>query len=150
MIGGLAQRGCGQEAYNLFLQMVSEGFPPDATTYVSLLNSASANHEALEWVTVVHADAVKSRRPLDLRVGNALVHMYAKNGSIADARLVFDRMVERDLITGNVMIGGLTQHGCGHEAYNLFLQMLREGLPLDATTCVSLLSARVASNGVME
>ncbi len=28
----------------------------------------------------------------DLRIGSALVHMYAESGSINDARLLFDRM----------------------------------------------------------
>ena len=62
------------------------------------------------------------------RVGTALVNMYAKGGCIDDARLVFDRMEDRNVITWNVMIGGLAQHGCGHEAYQLFLQMERGGL----------------------
>jgi hypothetical protein len=42
--------------------------------------------------------------------------MYAKSGSVDDARLVFDRMEERDVVTWNVMIGGFAQHGCGYEA----------------------------------
>jgi pentatricopeptide repeat protein len=36
---------------------------------------------------------------LDLRVGNALVHMYAKCGSMDDMELAFHRMEEWDVIT---------------------------------------------------
>src|SRR5450759_5208686 len=91
MIGGLAEHGHGHEAHRLFLQMTQEGFEPDAFTVASILNP-SASAGALEWVKEVHGHACKAGLESDLRVGNALVHMYAKSGSIDDARDVFDRM----------------------------------------------------------
>ena len=148
MIGGLAQHGFGHEAFSLFLQMQRGGFVPDAITYVSIL-SACASAGALEWVKEVHSHALRAGLESDVRVGNALVHMYAKSGSIDDARLVFDRMVERDVVTWTVMIGGLAQHGFGHEAFSLFLQMERGGFVPDAITYVSILSA-CASAGALE
>ena len=148
MIGGLAEHGCGHEAYELFLQMKREGFKPNAITYISILN-ACASAGALEWVKEVHTHAREAGFESDVRVGNALVHMYAKCGSIADARLAFDKMEERDVVTWNVMIGGLAEHGCGHEAYELFLQMKREGLKPDAFTYASFLNA-CASAGALE
>ena len=148
MIGGLAQHGCGHEAYELFLQMQREGFKPDAVTYASILN-ACASAGALEWVKEVHMHAREAGFESDVRVGSALVHMYAKCGSIDDARLAFDKMEERDVITWSVMIGGLAEHGCGHEAYELFLQMQREGFKPDAVTYASILNA-CASAGALE
>ena len=148
MIGGLAEHGCGHEAYELFLQMKREGFKPDAITYMSILN-ACASAGALEWVKEVHTHAREAGFESDVRVGNALVHMYAKCGSIDDARLAFDKMEERDVVTWNVMIGGLAEHGCGHEAYELFLQMKREGFKPDAITYMSILNA-CASAGALE
>ena len=148
MIGGLAEHGCGHEAYDLFLQMKREGFKPNAITYISILN-ACASAGALEWVKEVHTHAREAGFESDVRVGNALVHMYAKCGSIDDARLAFDKMEERDVVTWNVMIGGLAEHGCGHEAYELFLQMKREGLKPDAFTYASILNA-CASAGALE
>ena len=148
MIGGLAQHGFGHEAFSLFLQMQRGGFVPNAITYVSIL-SACASAGALEWVKEVHSHAMRAGLESDVRVGNALVHMYAKSGSINDARVVFDRMVERDVVTWNVMIGGLAQHGFGHEAFSLFLQMQRGGFVPNAVTYVSILSA-CASTGALE
>ena len=148
MIGGLAEHGCGHEAYELFLQMKREGFKPNAITYISILN-ACASAGALEWVKEVHTHAREAGFESDVRVGNALVHMYAKCGSIDDARLAFDKMEERDVVTWTVMIGGLAEHGCGHEAYGLFLQMKREGLKPDAFTYASILNA-CASAGALE
>ncbi|CAM6127608.1 unnamed protein product [Calypogeia fissa] len=148
MIGGLAQHGCGCEAYRLFSQMRREGFEPDAITYLNILN-VSASVGALEWVREVHGHASKTLLESDVRVGNAIVHMYAESGSLDDARLVFDRMEKRDVFTWNVMIGGLAKHGCGHEAYRLFLRMRREGFEPDAITYMNILNAS-ASVGASE
>ncbi|CAM6091803.1 unnamed protein product [Calypogeia fissa] len=148
IIGGLAKHGRGHEAYRLFLQMRQEGFEPDAITYMSILN-ASASAGALEWVREVHAHARKAGLESDVRVGSALVHMYARSGSIDDAQLVFDRMETRNVYTWTVMIGGLAEHGCGHEAYQLFLQMRQEGFEPNAITYVNILNAS-ASAGALE
>ena len=147
MIGGLVQHGCGHEAYELFLQMKREGFKPNAITYMSILN-ACASTGALEWVKEVHRHAREAGFESDVRVGNALVHMYAKCGSIDDARLAFDKMEERNVVTWTVMIGGLAEHGCGHEAYELFLQMKREGFKPDAITYMSILNACVSAGAL--
>ena len=128
--------------------MIREGCEPDAFTYASILN-ASASAGALEWVKDVHGHASKAGLDSDMRVGNALVHMYAKSGSIEDARKVFDRMEERDVVTWNVMIGGLAEHGHGQEAYRLFLQMRQKGFKPDAFTVASILNPS-ASAGALE
>jgi pentatricopeptide repeat protein len=83
-------------------------------------------------------------------LSNALIHAYAKCGDIDDAREVFDRIEERNVRTWNTMIGGLAQHGCGREAYELFLRMQRSDQPgiscvPDATTYVSILNPSCAS-----
>jgi pentatricopeptide repeat protein len=140
MIGGLAQHGFGHEAYRLFLQMQNEGLVPNATTYLSILNPC-ASTGALEWVKGVHSHAVKAGLELDLHVGNALIHMYAKSGSVDDARIVFDRMENRNLVTWNAMIGGLAQHGRGLEAYRLFGEMIAEGVKPDECSLVGVLTA---------
>jgi pentatricopeptide repeat protein len=89
MIGRIVQHDFGGDAYDMFIRMQQVGFKLDARTYVSILN-ACASAGALEWVKEVHNQAREAGFELDLRVGNALVHIYAKYGSMDDARLVFD------------------------------------------------------------
>lgn len=48
-----------------------------------------------------------------MRLGTALVHIYAKFGSIGDARVLFDRMEKQNAVTWTAMIGGLAEHGYG-------------------------------------
>ena len=148
MIGAYAGSGRGVEAYDLYVKMKEEGFQPDAATYVSLLNDC-ASTGALEWVKDVHRHILEGGYESDVRVGNALVHMYAKSGSIEDARMVFDRMKERDVITWNVMIGAYAGSGQGVEAYDLYLKMKEEGFQPNAVTYMSLLND-CASTGALE
>lgn len=116
--------------------MIHEGFKPNAYTYTNILN-APASASA---VRAVHKHAKEAGLDTDLRVGNALVHTYSKSGSLLEARLVFDRMKQRDVITWTALIGGLAQHGHGHEAYRLLLEMEQEpGLKPNAITYTSLL-----------
>ena len=148
MIGAYAGSGRGVEAYDLYLKMKEEGFQPDAVTYMSLLNDC-ASTGALEWVKDVHKHILEGGYESDVRMGNALVHMYAKSGSIEDARMVFDRMKERDVITWTVMIGAYAGSGRGVEAYDLYLKMKEEGFQPDAVTYMSLLND-CASTGALE
>ena len=148
MIGAYAGSGRGVEAYDLYLKMKEEGFQPNAVTYMSLLNDC-ASTGALEWVKDVHRHILEKGHESDVRVRNALVHMYAKSGSIEDARMVFDRMKERDVITWTVMIGAYAGSGRGVEAYDLYLKMKEGGFQPNAVTYVSLLND-CASIGALE
>lgn len=66
---------------------------------MQILN-ACASVAALDWVKEVHSDALEAGFQSDIRVGNALVHMYAKSGSeLHDARVVFNRMKKRNVIS---------------------------------------------------
>lgn len=106
MIGAFGEAGRGDEAFGLFLQMQQNGFVPNAFTYSRILNPCPSAG-ALQWVGEVHAHALEAELESDVRVGSALVHMYAKTGSIDAARKVFNRVVNRDVVTWTVVIGGL-------------------------------------------
>ena len=139
MIVGYAEHGHCGGAFEIFRQMQQVGMKPDQITYMSILN-ACVCPTALERGKEVHAHIIDSGYPCDVRVGNALVNMYAKCGSIGDARLVFDKMGKRDVITWNALIGGLALYGCGQEALQVFEQMKEWAKP-NLVTFVGVLSA---------
>ena len=122
MIVGYAQNGHCEEAFEVFRQMQRVGMKPDQITYMSILN-ACACPVALERGREVHAHIIDAGLQSDVRVGTALVNMYAKCGSIRDARLVFDKMGNRNVISWNAMIAGYAQHGHCEEAFEVFRQM---------------------------
>lgn len=140
MMKAYVDSGSNEDALRLLLQMKQEGIKPDAGTFSIILN-ASTSLRPLQWVKEIHSHVLEAGVESDLRVSSALIRMYAKSGSIDDAREVFDRMKERDLITWTVMIGAYAGCDCGEEAYRLLLQMKQEGFKPDAITFLSILNA---------
>ncbi|KAG0598862.1 hypothetical protein M758_12G106600 [Ceratodon purpureus] len=140
LIAGYAAAGCSEEALTAFRQMQSEEYQPDKVTYMNSLN-ACANSGALEQGKSIHAQLLELGFVSDMGVGNALVHMYAKCGSIIDARQVFDQMTSRDIISWTTLIRGYAQYGSGRDALEIFEQMKTEGIQPDERTFVGVLSA---------
>ncbi|KAE9455942.1 hypothetical protein C3L33_12164, partial [Rhododendron williamsianum] len=74
-------------------------------------------------------------------VGNALVDMYAKCGSLNRALTIFNGMANKDLVSWNSMIQGLAMHGYGEKALKLFYRMKQEGFAPDRVTFIGVLCA---------
>lgn len=55
-----------------------------------------------------------------------LVRMYAKRGSLKDARQVFDKLVKTDIFSWTSIILIYAHHGDSEEAFKTFLRMVRE------------------------
>ncbi|CAN5964105.1 unnamed protein product [Sphagnum jensenii] len=140
MILGHVKCGQGQKALELFQQMNKEGVQPDSVTFVGVLN-ACASIVALEEGRCVHQQIIESGWDSNVFVGNSLVDMYAKCGSMEDAQTVFNKMPSHDVISWNAILGGCAMHGHGNEALKLFEQMCEEGVKPDDITFVCLLSA---------
>eukprot|EP01018_Ginkgo_biloba_P035432 Gb_20153 [translate_table: standard] len=139
IIAGYAQQGHHEEALKLFYQLPEAGMKPNEVTFASVL-SALAGLTALEHGKQVHDHLIRSGIESHVILGNGLVDMYSKCGSIDDARLVFDRMSEKSVITWNAMIAGYGKHGRGKDAVQLFEQMQWEGTKPDSVTFLALLS----------
>jgi pentatricopeptide repeat protein len=61
----------------------------------------------------IHGYALRHALDSDVAVGSALVDMYAKCGSLALSRAVFDRLPRRNVITSNVLVMAYGMHGLG-------------------------------------
>lgn len=124
LIAAYARKGEGHNAVKMFLDMKRHGFEPTHFTCSSVF-SACANTGALEQGKWVHADMVKLGQKLVAFVGNTLIDMYGKAGSIEDAKKVFDRLLKKDLVSWNSMLTAYAQHGLGKETIYLFEEMRR-------------------------
>jgi len=105
----------GDETFKLFKKMKRAGFRAEQATLTSTLRAVTTL-ALLELGRQVHVHALKFDQ--DLILNNALLDMYCKCGSLADARAVFNQMRERDVITWSTMIAGLAQNGFSREALN--------------------------------
>lgn len=133
LIASHARKGEGAQALGVFWRMLRDNFEPTHFTYSSVFGACASNG-FLEQGKWVHAHMIKSGGKLVAFVGNALVNMYVKSGSINDARKVFDRLVKQDVVSWNSMLNGYAQHGLGKEAVQWFEEMLNIGIaPTDVT-----------------
>ena len=138
MVGGYASNGLPREALELFFAMQAEGMRPDCYTVVGAL-SACTRLGALDLgrraVGMLRWDEFLDNPVL----GTALIDMYAKCGSTAEAWMVFQQMTKRDIIVWNAMILGLGMTGHEKIAFALVGQMEKSGMALNDNTFIGLL-----------
>lgn len=95
-----AQIGCGAEAYRLFRQMLRECLKPHQITNTSIVNPCASAAGSLERVKEVRRHACEAEFESNVRVA---MHFFTCMQSVAvhisDARLVFGRMEDCDVIT---------------------------------------------------
>ncbi|MQM09564.1 hypothetical protein Taro_042435 [Colocasia esculenta] len=140
MIAGYSQGGLSEEALRLFIDMGRQGERYNRSTYTCAL-STCADIAALECGSQVHGRLVKAGYETGCFVGNALLAMYCKCGSIDEAYETFMGMIVKDVVTWNTMIAGYARHGFGREALEIFDWMLDTNTKPDDVTLVGVLSA---------
>ncbi|TYH84720.1 hypothetical protein ES332_D02G215700v1 [Gossypium tomentosum] len=146
LIAGYTQNGENEEALRLFRLLKRESVCPTHYTFGNLLN-ACANLTDLQLGRQAHTHVLKHGfrfqfgEESDIFVGNSLIDMYMKCGSVEDANLVFKTMMERDWVSWNAMIVGYAQNGYGNKALELFKNMLASGEKPDHVTMIGVLCA---------
>ncbi|XP_021895947.1 putative pentatricopeptide repeat-containing protein At3g15930 [Carica papaya] len=140
MIHGYIRMSCFKEALTLFREMQASNIEPNEFIMVSVL-TACAHLGALEIGEWVRAYIEKKKVKNDVFVGNALIDMYFKCGSIERAWRTFNQMSHKDKFTWTAMVVGLAINGHAEEAIDMFLQMLEASIEPDEVTYVGVLSA---------
>ncbi|XLU32568.1 hypothetical protein S245_068634, partial [Arachis hypogaea] len=141
MIVGYAQNGLLSDALDLFRKMVREGPKPNNYTLAAVL-SVFSSLASLDHGKQLHATTIILQEASSISVGNALITMYSRSGSIRDARKVFKQICSnKNKLTWTCMIIALAQHGLGKDAVELFDTMLKLDIEPDQITYVGVLSA---------
>ncbi|KAF6175710.1 hypothetical protein GIB67_022712 [Kingdonia uniflora] len=137
---------CGDYAMGLkffgqmFFQDKGLGVKFDNFTLASAL-AACAGSASIRHGGQIHAHIIRTRLGFDSGVGNALVNMYAKCGSIGYASSIFDCMVNRNLVSWNTILAAFGNHGYGTRAIKIFEQMRQCNVKPDSVTFIGLLAA---------
>eukprot|EP01018_Ginkgo_biloba_P014106 Gb_03263 [translate_table: standard] len=140
MIAGYVHNGHAKEALEIFQLMHKGGMRMDHFTFASILG-ASASLALLKHGGQIHCYIIKTEFDTDDCVGNALVDMYAKCGSVENAHKLFRVMPKRDIISWTALIAGYAQNGHSEEALKQFCQMRWTGMKPNQFTFASVLSA---------
>lgn len=139
MISIYAQHGQGIEALQLFNQMQQRGEMANALSFVSALFACTSQSALAEGIRL-HAHIQYSGFEREVAVGNALINMYGKCGSIAAAQKMFDKMPMRDVISWTTIITMYAQHGQVQDALSSFYEMQRKGVLPNYVTLLSILN----------
>ncbi|MQM09061.1 hypothetical protein Taro_041922 [Colocasia esculenta] len=150
MITGYVHHRQFSPAVSMFQQMQAEGVRPTEVTMVSLL-SACAHLGALDMGRWIHAYIQNHNFKVDVVLGNALIDMYYKCGSIETALQIFHQIPARNIFCWNSIIMGLGMHGYGEQAIETFFEMQKHAkIKPDGVTFVGLLSGCSHSGMVSE
>jgi pentatricopeptide repeat protein len=137
IITGYCKQKFMQEPIVLFRRMLQEAMFPNEFTFVNSLNSCLV----FQHGSMLHAQYRESSLSPNIIVENNLIDMYANCGSLTNARMVFDRMVERDVISWNTLISGYASHEHSEEAFSLFWSIEQTHVYPDCATYLSVLKA---------
>lgn len=144
---GYVQNGMNEEAIRLLSDMMEEGIEPTRVT-VSTCLSASANMGGIEEGKQSHAIAVVNGLELDNILGTSILNFYCKVGLIEYAEMIFDRMIEKDVVTWNLLISGYVQQGLVEDAIYMCQLMRLENLRYDCVTLSTLMSAAACTQNL--
>lgn len=148
LVSAYARNELFYEAVRAFVGLISETeFRPDSFTFPCVIKACSGLFD-VGLGRVVHGMAVKMGLVSDVFVGNALVGMYGKCGSLEDAVHVFEKLPERNLVSWNSVIRGFSDNGFSGECYGLLRDILVEGFLPDDATIVTLLPVCAAVGDV--
>lgn len=140
MIRGITRNQSSEDALVLFLKMCESSVPPDEFTFSCILKACSRSR-ALSEGEQIHAQILKLGFAWKEFVGNSLIHMYGSCGRVKSARIVFDEMPKRGVMSWNCLFAGHSKSGHWDEIVNLFRQMQEWHVQFDEVTLISVLTA---------
>lgn len=140
LISLAVQNGKSEKSFELFKLMRMEGAEFDSGTLINLLRS-TVELKSLELGRIVHCVAVVSDFCKDLSVNTALLSMYSKLASLEDAKMLFDKMSDKDRVVWNIMISAYYQSGFPKESLELLMCMARSGVRADLFTAIAAVSS---------
>ncbi|KAM2652324.1 hypothetical protein EV2_024097 [Malus domestica] len=124
MVTGYEQNGDPEEALEFFSRIVMVGLiNPDRVTLVSAV-SACARLSNFRIRSCVQGVSIRNGLDSHLSLGNALLNLYAKTGSVKTAARLFMKMPEKDVVSWSSMIACYVHNEDVPEVLNLFNEMI--------------------------
>nr|GMC92419.1 pentatricopeptide repeat-containing protein At3g26782, mitochondrial [Ipomoea batatas] len=148
IIAELARSGDSVEALRAFASMRKLSLRPNRSSFPCAIKSCSALRD-LTSGRQVHHQVLIFGYGSDLFASSSLIDMYSKCGKLEDARLLFDEIPQRNVVSWTAMITGYIQSDHARDALLLFKELLveesesleEEEVYVDAVALVSVLSA---------
>ncbi|KAL0457284.1 UNVERIFIED_CONTAM: Pentatricopeptide repeat-containing protein, mitochondrial [Sesamum latifolium] len=124
MIMGLAQNEYYEDAIGLFREMRFSGVIPGEVTMATVISAYARVDGVGRSSKFLHGLVLKLGLHAPVIVATNLVHLYCMSSCLGLARILFDEMIERNVVSWNVMLNGYVKGGLVDLARELF-----EGIP---------------------
>uniref|UniRef100_A0ACD5Y5M4 Uncharacterized protein n=1 Tax=Avena sativa TaxID=4498 RepID=A0ACD5Y5M4_AVESA len=141
LISGYAQNERCSDALEVFSRMV-RCLRPSETTFASVISAVTAVETvSMAYGETYHGQTLKLGLSAGEYVSGTLIDMYAKRGSLDEARRAFEETEHRSLIVWTAMISANAKHGSYDNVMRLFDGMVRSGIAPDGVVLLSVLTA---------
>ncbi|KAF2317975.1 hypothetical protein GH714_041299 [Hevea brasiliensis] len=131
-------------AVEYYVRMILSGMNPNTHTFPFVLKSCAKIGGAHEGKQI-HAHILKLGLENDAFVHTSLITMYAQNGELENARMVFKKSSMRDAVSFTALITGYASRGFLDEARELF-----DEIPVRDVVSWNAMIARYAQSGRFE
>ncbi|KAF2284526.1 hypothetical protein GH714_026132 [Hevea brasiliensis] len=128
------------EVLNLYYKMITEGVRPDSSTFTVVLKACSSLMELEAGEEIWHW-AMDFGYGSDVFVVSSVLNLYAKSEKMDKAKVVFDKMLKRDIVSWTTMITGFVKSKRPSEAIDVYRRMQKAGFEGDGVAIVGLIQA---------
>ncbi|KAH7439608.1 hypothetical protein KP509_04G068300 [Ceratopteris richardii] len=139
VISGFAQDGHGLPALELFDRMQREGVKPDNVSIVCALKACGAVG-CVNQARLIHKEVIRNGLIKDTAIGNILVDVYAKCGSLEDSHKVLETLHVQDIVSWNALIAGYANYGQCGQVDQCLANIQKKGFKPDDKTYTSILA----------
>ncbi|XP_004229452.1 pentatricopeptide repeat-containing protein At5g19020, mitochondrial [Solanum lycopersicum] len=123
MIMGWVQKGFWSEGISVFRDMRCFGVGPNEVTMVNVI-SAYLHCGGIKVDKMLHGLVLKVGVMDFVHVSTNLLHLYCLGGCLKDARMLFNEMPEKNVVSWNVMLNGYAKAGLVDLAKEVFEQIV--------------------------
>ncbi|XWS61998.1 hypothetical protein CRYUN_Cryun07bG0173100 [Craigia yunnanensis] len=122
LISCYVQTGQFRKALGLFLELQRSEICGNEYSFTVAL-SACGQLGFLQLGKSIHSNILKFGLECGIVVGNCLIDTYGKSGAVDDAVLVFDSMIDKDIISWNSVLAAFARNGELEQAFGVWRQM---------------------------
>lgn len=141
MISGYVKMGFHVNACELFLEMWGRGYELNGHNIPSLLMAFSRSGSMFIEGLQIHGLVLKNGLMYNVFVGTSLLHFYGGYGLIYNARLVFEELPGRNVVSWTSLMVNHADSGLYSEVINLYKRMRREGVSCNQNTFTTVISS---------
>ncbi|KAB2025947.1 hypothetical protein ES319_D06G185000v1 [Gossypium barbadense] len=139
IINRLSSQGSYDEVLFTYISMLKSNTPPDSYTFPSLLKACTSLN-LFSLGLSIHQHIVHHGFSSDSYTASSLINFYAKFDRTTNARKVFDKTPNRDVVPWTAIIGCYCRAGDLDNAFSMYNEMRCNGVEPSPVTFLSLLS----------